>query len=251
MEQYEVYFTYDSPIPYKNVLIYPVSVHSYLEFYSCLNCLLLEKNNTNDINIIRMSYLDYLFYIAEQDIKNEIFIDMLGYLFKLIFKEQEYNFYRSNNGYIYFTINNQDFLSQDFDEIKKIICQQYFIDCEELLLDSNVMKHLNEAVEYNQKHSVDAPTFEELIVAYHLYNGYDYEKIYNLSVRKFRMAIDRMCLTEDYKIFRTAELSGMVTFKESIQYWLSHIKPKSKLDGLVVKDTEKTINNFEQGLKGN
>jgi len=52
------YFTYDLPIPYKGLTLYPVTVKDYNEFLSASACLTLNKND--DPQGIRMSHIDYL-----------------------------------------------------------------------------------------------------------------------------------------------------------------------------------------------
>lgn len=52
------YFTYDLPMPFKGLTLYPVGVRDYNEFLSCSSCLTLNKND--DPQGIRMSHIDYL-----------------------------------------------------------------------------------------------------------------------------------------------------------------------------------------------
>lgn len=52
------YFTYDLPVPFKGLMLYPVTVKNYNEFLSCSSCLTLNKND--DPQGIRMSHIDYL-----------------------------------------------------------------------------------------------------------------------------------------------------------------------------------------------
>lgn len=53
------YFTYDAPIPFEGVTIYPITVKNYQEFLSCSACLLLNKND--DPLGVTMTHLDYLY----------------------------------------------------------------------------------------------------------------------------------------------------------------------------------------------
>lgn len=52
------YFTYDLPVPYKGLNLYPVTVKDYNEFLSCTACLTLNKND--DPQGIRMTHIEYL-----------------------------------------------------------------------------------------------------------------------------------------------------------------------------------------------
>jgi hypothetical protein len=250
MEDY--YFIYDDPYDYKGIKIYPVTMRNYLEFNSCISCLLLEKNREPDIDIIRMTYLDYLFLIQSRSQDNKVFLDMVQYLLLMVLRDQYYEFWKDIDGKYYFTINqNNDvkYYGHDFDNIKEIILKQNGINHEEIFLDEKIEQALKDAQEYKSKHSIKFADLEEQMITYHLYNGYDYEKIYNLTIRKFNKTIQRMMLMEDYKILKTAEVSGVVEFKEEIKYFLSHIEPQGRFDGLVVKDAEKTLGNLKDNFK--
>ena len=52
------YFTYDQPVPFKELTLYPVTVKDYNEFLSSSACLTLNKND--DPKGIAMSHIDYL-----------------------------------------------------------------------------------------------------------------------------------------------------------------------------------------------
>ena len=52
------YFTYDLPVPFGRLTLYPVSIKDYNEFLSSSACLTLNKND--DIAGIRMTNIDYL-----------------------------------------------------------------------------------------------------------------------------------------------------------------------------------------------
>lgn len=52
------YFTYDLPVPFNKLTLYPVSIKDYNEFLSSSACLTLNKND--DIAGIRMTNIDYL-----------------------------------------------------------------------------------------------------------------------------------------------------------------------------------------------
>ena len=72
----ELYF--DEPIPYKELLIYPVTMKDYLEFHLAVSCLLIDKNSIPDVNIISMSYLRFLYYQSLEN--NEPYIYMIKVL---------------------------------------------------------------------------------------------------------------------------------------------------------------------------
>ena len=54
----DTYFTYDEPVPFCGLYLYPVSVRNYNEFITSNACLLLNKND--DPMGIKFTHLDYL-----------------------------------------------------------------------------------------------------------------------------------------------------------------------------------------------
>ena len=76
----ELYF--DEPIPYKELLIYPVTMKDYLEFHWLVSCLLIDKNSIPDINVISMSYLRFLYYNAANN--DEPYVYMIKMLLCMV-----------------------------------------------------------------------------------------------------------------------------------------------------------------------
>ena len=42
--QCQYFFMYDEPVPYKNLMIYPVTMKEYIPFFTCVDCLMINKN---------------------------------------------------------------------------------------------------------------------------------------------------------------------------------------------------------------
>lgn len=55
---YEIELTFDLPIEYKNLKIYPATIDNYYEFYTYVGCFFLEKNSIPDVRIIQISLLN-------------------------------------------------------------------------------------------------------------------------------------------------------------------------------------------------
>ena len=119
----ELYF--DEPIPYKELLIYPVTMKDYLEFHLAVSCLLIDKNSIPDVNIISMSYLRFLYY---QSLENkEPYIYMIKVLLCLVLHidiNEEINFYVDDKDKAFFKVRGVEYNADDFDNITKIIFEQ-------------------------------------------------------------------------------------------------------------------------------
>ena len=82
MTEYINELYYDKPIPYKELLIYPVTMKDYLSFHWLISCLLLDKNSIPDIDIISMSYLRFLYHEAAE--KEAPYVYMIKMLLCLV-----------------------------------------------------------------------------------------------------------------------------------------------------------------------
>ena len=66
-KQNKVCYIYDEPVRYKNLKIYPIRVRDSVDFYTCAECLQLDKNSIPDARIISMTYLDYMLSASNED----------------------------------------------------------------------------------------------------------------------------------------------------------------------------------------
>lgn len=66
----EIYFTYDKPIPFNGLNLYPVKVKDYTEFLSCSTCCSLNKND--DPAGIKMTHLEYLIRKMQDEVEGPI-----------------------------------------------------------------------------------------------------------------------------------------------------------------------------------
>lgn len=58
LKRYEtLYFKEDLPVPFKGLNIYPVTMHDYEKFFSCIDIFTMDKNKTPEG--VRMTQLDY------------------------------------------------------------------------------------------------------------------------------------------------------------------------------------------------
>ena len=240
----EEYFTYDKPVPYKDLLIYPVRIIDYLNFFISVNCLTFEKNKIPDVNIIKMSYLDFLFYTFDKDKNGKVYLMMLLEIFKLClnidYKQIEYIKDEKDKLNLIFNLqyekeNKKITIDKtDFDNIKNIILLQNIPDYDDTYIDPKVEAALKEAQEFMNRNKKKIASLEDQIVCVMLaLHETDESKIHNLTIRKFSKILQRYDYKLHYEIYKQAECSGMVTFKEDINHWMSELS-NSKYSDVIV-----------------
>jgi hypothetical protein len=253
--------TFDLPITYKDLTLYPVYLKDYMNLMTYEQCFLLDKNSIPDAKILTMTELEYLFYLTQQAEVNAplvLFDRLLGLCLKDNadeFKEPEKSITRFNydeKGKPYFTIGNRKYNSKDYDELKKIICLQNDIEIPDENVSKEVRDSLDDAKEYKRKISGETQaSLEDYIVSLSIVTGWTLEYVYSMSVKKFTKCLRRLDTYIHYKIFLSASMSGMVEFKDKsfIKHWLSGLEDNKYKDVSVELTTIENILSLESAKK--
>lgn len=231
----DYYLAFDLPVPYRKLLIHPVTLKDFLHFNYYAQCLNLDKNSIPDVNIIRMSNLEYMFRVTQEDPMNKpylIWFDrMLGICLKdpsfddLAESMMRYRF--DENGKPYFLIGEEKYTSVDYEELKKIIAPQNMVDLIDERKSKEVRDSLEEARRYKAKISGAKPgSVEDYIISLATITGWSFDYIYGMTIRKFKKSVRRLDNLIHYKIYLSASMSGMVEFKDRsiIKHWLTSIE---------------------------
>lgn len=237
MSDNQIFYIYDSPVPYKDLLIYPATVKEYIQFHYYVDCLLLDKNSNPDVNIISMSYLRFLYYISS---KGDSALVKLYQLLKMCLKleDDSIKFYTKQDK-AFFSVGKQEYDSGDFDNISKIICEQNCVDT----IDENIQKELRDAMDEAKEHrrkmqNAKMCSFEDQLICIMISTPMKLEDVYNLTIRKFSKIIKRIDHKLHYQIYKTASLSGFVTFKTEIKDWMADLENTDKYADVKVDEKE-------------
>jgi hypothetical protein len=252
---------FDLPIPYKNIKIYPAIVRDYGQFMGYSECFSLEKNSIPDPKIISMTELEYLYYLYQTNKKHPYLI-WFDRVLSVCLKDNKKEFesieksmkrYRyDDKGKPLFIVNEEKYTAKDFAEIKKIICMQNDLE----LPDENISKEVRDSLEkaklYKNKIGDEKlATLEDYIISLAILTGWNFDYIYDMTIRKFTRCLKRMDLYIHYKIFLSASMSGMVEFKDKsfIKHWLNGLDSNIYKDVSVDLSTVQDKISFESAKK--
>lgn len=229
------YAFFGKPIPYNELEIHPVMVKDSGTFLSNMAILNIDKNTFNDIEIIKMSYLKFLGVLSLHD---KTILDKLTQIFRLVLKiDDEKVVYllpdgKKNDYTLLITkpVNRGEreiadystatiITSKEFDDIKKIIMHQNIHDFDDDYIDPDVKKAVEEYHRIITRDVIET-TVEKKVAAIQVETGMTCEEIYKMTYRQFNILFETMLDNIDYKILKTAELSGNVEFKKSIEHWV-------------------------------
>ena len=234
------YVTFDSPVPYKGLKIYPILVKDYLYFNLYAQCFSLDKNSIPNMKIISMTNLEYIYYLAESEEKNASYLVYFDRLLSMCIKNDDSfdDLNKSVERYGYsekrkpiFKIGEEIYDSKDFEALKEIICEQNLFELPDENISKEVRDSLEKAKEYKDKISgTKSGTLEDYIISVSGITGWSFDYIYNMPVRKFVKAIRRFDNLIHYKIYLSASMSGMVEFKDKsfIKHWLTNLDESQK-----------------------
>ena len=211
----DVYYIYDLPVPYKKLELHPVKMREYITLRILASCLTIEKNSVPNVKVINMTYLEYMFSINNDQNNYVAFFD--GLLRLVLQKKEEFSisYGVGEDGRPVFEIAGEVYDSQDFDNIREIIAEQNYIDLPDESIQKSVRDAMEESRKYKEKMGGDTVgSIEDQIVAVSIYTGWELEKVYDLTVRKFMKALMRANQIIMSNIYLTASMSGMVDFKD-------------------------------------
>jgi len=232
--------TWGLPVIYKTLSIYPVKMKDCDIFYNSINCLLIEKNKSQDIQILKMSYLYFLFYIGmnatdESGYKFSYLIDNLKDILSLVFQEDKI-MWKSDNNRIFIVIKNIELNEQDFDNIKKIILSQNLIKYSENILDAELEQKIKEAEEFLAQRNNDNATLEENIFAFAASMNKFPDEIKELTIYQFKKILERKNLLKTWEVYLYPALKGGE--QDKIKHWLSHIPEQGMYDHVIMSMDE-------------
>lgn len=233
--------TYDLPVEYKELKIYPVKMIDYLDFHLFASCLLLDKNSVPDIEVISMTYLDYLYSL--KDAPYLFFFDRLLKLVLDIPEEEQdsYISYFQKGKKSIFSINGVEYDSNDFEEIRNIICEQNCIEKIDETIQKELREEMRSAQEYRMKQNGNKMcSLEEQMVCVLISSSLKLHDIYELTIRKFSKILQRIDNKLHYQIYLSASMSGMVEIKDksALKHWMSDFNKKDKFEDVKVSKEE-------------
>lgn len=241
--EYDIYLFYDRPVPYKELLIYPVTMDKYMDFHLYVNCLLLDKNSIADINIISMTYLRFLYHMASES--KIPYLYMFKELLKMVLHIDDDNafyFKLTDDGKkAVFGINGVQYNSDDLDKITDIIFMQNGIEH----IDETIQKEVRDAMEKAEVYKMQQNAYkmcslEDQMICVLISTSMRLEDIYKLTIRKFSKILARVDHKLHYEIYLSAQMSGMVEFKDKdkLKHWMSDLTKEDKYSDVKVDADE-------------
>jgi len=254
------YIELDKPIPFKEnrLLILPVLIEESFEFLQSIDVLDIDKDTHGTIEIIQMPYLSYLYnLIGESDEYSiglklnailTLSIQIVGHEFERVFIKSEIN--EDGKCFIIFSNNDLDkpspedikLNSREFDELRRIIMYQNILNFSDKYIDPDLKKAFNDYWSFKNK-NISVPTLEKQIAIIQSVTGMNKTEILCMTYRCFKILFDTCVEQIDYKINKSAEMSGQVEFKKSVEHWVY------KTNKSMYADAFQDVNSYKETMK--
>jgi hypothetical protein len=240
----ETYSALGEPIPYKDWLIHPIKMKNYYDFLMIETILDINKNDSGDINIIQMSYLQYLIdVLMTQEPETLIKLSSLLTLTMDLKEGEDCPLRIDEKGRYSLEVQGHTMTTRDFDDLRHIVLYQNVLNYKDMSqVDTHMRKDIEEYYRLKNR-GIKAPSIEKKIAVIQSETGMEKSKLMDMTIREFDILFDTIISKIDYKVMKNAELSGFVKFDKPVDHWV-YAKEKGDFSDAFVSynQLEKTIN---------
>lgn len=206
----QAYFYIDKPVNYilqnkTNIQIYPISLKESEIFLSSVGLLKIDKNSMPSVEIIQMSYLQFIVDILfKQDENNkQRFLNLLI----LCLHQKNLKIFKNDNGKPF--LANEDFsiiiTHMDFEDIKRIILYQNILHYNDEYINPELKKSMAEMDELRLK-NIEVPTLERKIAIITAHTGISKKEQLEMTYRSHELLFEEVCGEIDFITVRPIAL---------------------------------------------
>lgn len=214
------------PRMYRNrIPIYPIMIQDALDFYECVPVLSIDKDTSNEVEILKMSYLKFLVVISSFQ-GNEIIREKLIKLLELCFRRKDIQIGFLPDEKVVIWLGDDEQLSEfDFKKIRNIIAEQNMYDLNDEFINAELKKQMDEARKLQSKKSGEMASFTQRILSYQYVTGYTLEYVLNMTLYQFNRSLENVSHIKYADLLQQAKYVGMKEFKnpDSLPTWLSAV----------------------------
>ena len=224
------YFTNMEDVPYNlkrggKILIKPILVKDYNRYEYAKQILEIDKNSINDINVIKMSYLDFIMEHVVKKYEGEDIFNPIYQLYNLLFlciDARNVSIDISNNKHVILICDDDGNIEKiinhkEFDDIKEIILNQNDINYDGRYINPEVKELM---VEYNKiKYSdIVSPSLETKKGFVASKTGKTFKEINEIPYREFELIYNSSVNSEIYLAQKITEASYKYEVKDPTKH---------------------------------
>lgn len=240
------YFYFDEPVPYQlengAVYIKPIFLKDSEIFLASCDVLAINKNEISSVEIIQMSYLEFLVkcLISQQKYCDK-FINILKYCMNINSPALLLN--DKGKPYIFDKELGISIDEKDFENIRRIIMYQNILHYDDSYVSPEVKEMMDEVNELKNKNII-VPNLERKIAIITSHCGLSKEEQKKMTYRSHCLLFEEVCGEVEYEIIKpVALIAKMLGSKgNDPDNWI-YKKSKGKFDDYIV-DVDKYSKNI-------
>lgn len=230
------YFYFDKPVPYKlsdttHVDITPVSVYDSEVFLSSCDILQIDKNALNSVEIIQMSYLDFLLKVMLPTDKSGLLLDKLSNIFRLCLGMKTWKLKVKEKQKLSIVAPDDSFeiTGKQFDDIKRIILYQNVPHYDDTYIDPDLKKMMGE-VDRLKSQGISTPNLERRMAIITAHCGVNKQTLMQYTMRSLQLLFEECAGEVEFTTLRPIMLYAGKA--KELEHWI-YKKKKDRLDGYV------------------
>lgn len=228
----KAYFYFDLPVEYKikekSLFIYPIAVKDSEIFLSSQSVISIDKNSTDSVEIIQMTYLDFIYKVLFQDQVNvSKFLNILKYCLHIDNMAVEVGYDTNNKPFLKNKDSDIEIKSKDFDNIRRIIMYQNLIHYDDEYVNPEIKKMMDE-VDAVKNAGIEPPTIERRMAIITAHCGISKQEQMNMTYRSHSLLFEEVYGEVEFETTRPILLYAGKD--NEIDHWI-YKKKKDKFDG--------------------
>ena len=228
----KAYFYFDLPVEYKikekTLFIYPITVKDSEIFLSSVSVISIDKNSADSVEIIQMSYLDFIYKVLFKDQMNiNKFLNILKYCLHMDNEAVEIGYDANNKPFLRDKDNDIEIKSKDFDNICRIIMYQNLIHYDDEYVNPEIKKMMAE-VDAVKNAGIESPTIERRMAIITAHCGISKQEQMNMTYRSHSLLFEEVYGEVEFTTTRPILLYAGKG--NEIDHWI-YKKKKDKYDG--------------------
>lgn len=230
----KAYFYFDKPAEYqlkdkKIVYIYPIAVKDSEIFLSSMSVIGIDKNSSDSVEIIQMSYLDFIYKILFQD---EINIDKFSNVLKYCLHINKFIIGYDDNDKPYLNDIESGIVIKykDFENIRRIILYQNILRYDDEYVNPEIKQMMAE-VDAVKNVGIDPPSIERKMAIITAHCGISKQEQMTMTYRSHCLLFEEVYGEVEFTTVRPIMLYAGKG--NEIDHWI-YKKKKNKYDGYMI-----------------
>lgn len=227
------YFYFDEPVDYKlnerTIQIYPIKVKQSEFFLSSISLLSQNKNAAPSVEIIQMSYLQFILDILiPQDRDNlQRLINLLSLCLRM--KDPKVQRFKTGKPILIEGENEYSINGQQFEDIRRIILYQNLVHFDDSYINPELKKAMDEVDELKNR-NIESPNLERRMAIITAHTGVSKKEQMEMTYRSHSLLFEEICGEIEFTTIRPIALFGGKGDK--LEHWIFK-KKKNKMEDYI------------------